>query len=168
MVPLPLSGSGEGVYRQRCCSTSPPPAASGSCKSHHVTSHFSKAWDVTQHDEDAAWCILLQQVRKNICHQYFCFSSICTWLLFPQVPVLFFFHILRRPAVNLLSYTDCHGQSVCPTDAGKSREISTKWEHFFQKRKHMLLGLPRYSTYRVSWSFLFYKGTAGKAQLLVH
>lgn len=126
MVPLPVSGSGGGVYRQRCCSTSPPPAARGSCKSHHVTSHFSKAGDVMQHDEDAVWCVLLQQARKNICHQYFCFSSIRTWLLFLQVPVLFFFHIFRHPAVSLLSYTDCHGQSVCPTDARKSREISTK------------------------------------------
>lgn len=116
----------EGVYRQRCCSTSPPLAALRSCKRHHIMSHFSKAGDVTQHDEDAVWCVLLQQARKNICHQYFCFSSICTWLFFLQVPVLFFFHILRHPAAGLLSYVDCHGQSVCPTDARKSKEISIK------------------------------------------
>lgn len=60
---------GEGVYRQRCCSTSPPLAVLRNCESHHVTSHFCKAGDVMQHDEDAVWCVLLQQARKNLCHQ---------------------------------------------------------------------------------------------------
>lgn len=86
-----------------------------------------------QHDEDAGWCILLQQPRNNSCHRCFYCTSVCTCLLFLQVPVLFCFHILRRLAVAFLSHTDCCGQSISPMDMRKSKE-GTPTNNTFSRR----------------------------------
>lgn len=97
----------------------------------HVS--LPRAGDVMQHDEDAGWRVLLQQTRNNSCHQCFYCTSVCTCLFFLQVPVLFCFHILRRPARALLSHIEYCGQSICPMGTRKSKEVLPN-NNMFSKR----------------------------------